>query len=207
MHVMPDLAFPFKSEAGYGQVFEAISQMRRDSIDVAIVFFHWGYEYEYYPDSKIRNLAKQLSKAGADLVIGSHPHVIQPVEYLSSDPASNHQTFNQQTSNFVEFSEQNTLVFYSLGNFTTTMYTTACKIGMIGEIAITKSDQKKPQIHSLEPGFVYNYNKGFAGRKRRLLLISPTEETVPEEIPKRKWKRIQKEMNKLGWSPGNNSFD
>jgi poly-gamma-glutamate capsule biosynthesis protein CapA/YwtB (metallophosphatase superfamily) len=184
IHVTKDLAFPFNTNDGYGTILQAISQMRKDSIDIAIVFLHWGYEFEYNPDSAIRNLAKKLNAAGADLVIGSHPHVIQPVEYLSTEVNSANEEI------------KNTLVYYSLGNFTTTMYTTACKIGMMGQVAIVKNKQNKAQVQPLNHGYVYNNIKGFAGKKRQLLLVSADEEKRPKEISRREWKQIQMEFLK-----------
>lgn len=64
--------------------------------DAIIVFVHWGNEYESLPTRGQRQLADYLCRLGADLVIGSHPHVLQPMEWRK---------------------EENKLVVYSLGNF------------------------------------------------------------------------------------------
>lgn len=48
--------------------------------DFNIVFVHWGTEYTINPDNEIEEMGHQLIDAGADLVIGSHPHVVHPVE-------------------------------------------------------------------------------------------------------------------------------
>lgn len=66
----------------------------KDSVDVIIVAMHWGSEYSHTPNDLQKDQAKYLSSLGVDLIIGSHPHVIQPVSYVD-----------------------NTLVIYSLGNF------------------------------------------------------------------------------------------
>lgn len=66
----------------------------KDKVDVIIVSMHWGNEYTFVPTQKQREEAEYLSSLGVNLIIGSHPHVIQPVEYVG-----------------------NTLVIYSLGNF------------------------------------------------------------------------------------------
>lgn len=60
----------------------------------AVVILHWGQEYQTSPSSVQRRQARQLIGAGADAIIGHHPHVIQPEEYIDGKP-----------------------VFYSLGNF------------------------------------------------------------------------------------------
>jgi poly-gamma-glutamate synthesis protein (capsule biosynthesis protein) len=69
--------------------------------DVHAVMFvpHWGPEYRHAPDANQRLLARQVLEAGATAVIGSHPHVMQPIEkYVTRD-------------------KRETLIAYSLGNF------------------------------------------------------------------------------------------
>lgn len=58
------------------------------------IFVHWGEEYTHIPNSRQRILARSFVDAGADLIIGAHPHVVQPVEIY-----------------------KNKAIFYSLGNF------------------------------------------------------------------------------------------
>ena len=62
--------------------------------DLVVVALHFGREYELVPDDRQREAVTQAIAAGADLVIGHHPHVTQPVEVIDGVP-----------------------VFYSLGNF------------------------------------------------------------------------------------------
>ncbi len=64
--------------------------------DMVIVFTHWGLEYQSLPSKAQKNIADFCFKKGAQLVIGAHPHVIQPMEWRK---------------------EKNQLVVYSLGNF------------------------------------------------------------------------------------------
>jgi len=72
---------------------EDISNLGADS-SVVVVSIHWGEEYETSPSTLQRKIAYELIDAGADLVIGHHPHVIQEVEVYG-----------------------NGLIAYSLGNF------------------------------------------------------------------------------------------
>ncbi|MFA9375407.1 MAG: CapA family protein [Lachnotalea sp.] len=68
---------------------------KADSLcDIVIVYVHWGIEKNEYPEDYQRKLAKQYIDAGADIVIGSHPHVLQGIEYYNGKP-----------------------IIYSLGNF------------------------------------------------------------------------------------------
>lgn len=71
----------------------------KHSVDAIIVTPHWGEEYNSYPTTAQKNFAKSLLDAGALAVIGSHPHVLQPMEkYYTKDG-------------------RETFIMYSLGNF------------------------------------------------------------------------------------------
>lgn len=69
-------------------------QKARESCDFLTVYVHWGIERRTEPESYQRTLGQQYIDAGADLVIGSHPHVLQGIEYYKGKP-----------------------IVYSLGNF------------------------------------------------------------------------------------------
>lgn len=72
----------------------------KELADFVIVCPHWGTEYSLTPDNNQKKWAERFLEWGVDLVIGTHPHVIQPVEVLT-----NEETGEQMT------------VFYSIGNF------------------------------------------------------------------------------------------
>ncbi len=76
------------------QVKNDITNARNNGAEVIIVSMHWGNEYTHVPTSIQKETATYLSNLGVNLIIGSHPHVIQPMEYIND-----------------------TLVIYSLGNF------------------------------------------------------------------------------------------
>ena len=69
-------------------------QQLRAKVDWIIVNLHWGVEMTLIPSPQQRELARQLVAAGADVILGHHPHVLQPMETIDGKP-----------------------VFYSLGNF------------------------------------------------------------------------------------------
>lgn len=52
----------------------------RGSVDFIVIVFHWGAECAYRPNKEQKTLAHSLIDAGADLIVGHHPHVLQPVE-------------------------------------------------------------------------------------------------------------------------------
>ncbi len=67
--------------------------------DMQILIIHWGNEYQRVPSEFQSQLAQKLSDAGVDIIIGSHPHVVQPVEMIKSSDGNTE-----------------TLIVYSLGN-------------------------------------------------------------------------------------------
>ena len=75
-----------KSHAGVAQAFTGIGRMKKDirelsaRVDYVVVGFHWGYEYQHYPVSQQTTEGHAAIDAGADLVIGHHPHVLQGFE-------------------------------------------------------------------------------------------------------------------------------
>lgn len=79
-------AVPYKAEPITGgrsvEDFLALVKARAAEVDALIVSIHWGAEYKFAPAPEDRKLAQQLLDAGAFAVIGHHPHVLQPVEYL-----------------------------------------------------------------------------------------------------------------------------
>ena len=58
-----------------------LQQIDRSTTDGVIVFFHWGNEYARYPNQEQIALAELCHRYGAEIVIGSHPHVVQPIAY------------------------------------------------------------------------------------------------------------------------------
>jgi poly-gamma-glutamate capsule biosynthesis protein CapA/YwtB (metallophosphatase superfamily) len=76
------------------QVVSDIRAARAAGADLVIPFMHWGWERELQPGERQRQLARTMIDAGADLVVGGHPHVVQGAEYYRGKP-----------------------IVYSLGNF------------------------------------------------------------------------------------------
>lgn len=62
------------------QVTKAIKKAKKKRVKIIITSFHWGIEREYYPNSKQKSLAHSAINAGASLVLGHHPHVLQGIE-------------------------------------------------------------------------------------------------------------------------------
>ena len=89
----------------------------RDLVDVVIVAMHWGTEYSLDVSSSQQYIANYLAGLGVDLIIGSHPHVVEPVEYINNGK---------------------TFVIYSLGNFLSAQYGIDRLTGLMVEVTIKK---------------------------------------------------------------------
>jgi poly-gamma-glutamate synthesis protein (capsule biosynthesis protein) len=85
----------------------------RAQAEVVVVLVHWGVEYADAPTAEQRDWARQMIAAGATLVVGNHPHVIQPVEALGDG-----------------------LVAYSLGNFVFDQEPPDTRRGLVLEVTI-----------------------------------------------------------------------
>ena len=109
----------------------------KDQVDVILVAMHWGTEYQNYPSEEQTRIAKYLADLGVTIVIGNHPHVIEPIEQIG-----------------------NTLVFYSLGNFISAQTGLDKLVGMLANVTITKTiieDQKYIAFRNIGAMLTYTY--------------------------------------------------
>ena len=88
--------------------------------DYVIVYVHWGIEKKNHPEEYQRKMAKQYIDAGADLVVGSHPHVLQGMEYYKGKP-----------------------IIYSLGNFM--FYSNIPQTALL-KVTLQKGDSVKTEL-------------------------------------------------------------
>ena len=89
----------------------------KDKVDMIIVAMHWGDEYMTYPTTAQKEIANYLSSLGVNLIIGCHPHVIEPIEYIND-----------------------TLVIYSLGNFISSQVGVERLTGLMLSLNIEKEE-------------------------------------------------------------------
>lgn len=114
----------------------------RDKVDLLLVSMHWGTEYMSEPTEEQKREAEYLSKLGVDIIIGTHPHVIEPVTYID-----------------------NTLVIYSLGNFISAQSTNNdynTMVELMTSVDITKTTKGKKsniKLENLNNELLYNYYK------------------------------------------------
>ena len=105
---------------------------------ITIPIIHWGAEYMDQPTGRQREVASALSEAGATVIVGSHPHWVQPAEKVGK-----------------------TLVFWSLGNMVfDQMWSEETRSGTIAEIRFMINDLRlKAMDYNLIPTKIYNYGQ------------------------------------------------
>ncbi|SDN88558.1 poly-gamma-glutamate synthesis protein (capsule biosynthesis protein) [Psychrobacillus sp. OK028] len=104
----------------------------KTKVDFVVVSIHWGTEYNLEANDNQKQLARSMAEAGADIVFGHHPHVIQPYELILSE--NGHPTH----------------VFYSLGNFLSGQKDEYTNIGGIAKIEVLKKNINGKQVVTLE---------------------------------------------------------
>ncbi len=114
----PNMVESFSKE---DRIKEQIAYAKEQS-DAILVFAHWGTEYSEKVDEEQKRITTFLRKQGVDVIIGTHPHVLQPYETLSSDDG------------------HSTLVYYSLGNLISAQDKPECQIGGLAEFTIEKTE-------------------------------------------------------------------
>ncbi|WP_161524810.1 CapA family protein [Alteribacter lacisalsi] len=95
----------------------------REKSDVVVVHAHWGDEYVRTPNAEQERLAQVMVDAGADIIIGHHPHVLQPMEWLEDEDG------------------REAIVYYSLGNFLSGQVFEYTDIGGIARLNVRKIEQ------------------------------------------------------------------
>ena len=93
----------YSPDSAQSQVLLEDVRRARQQADAVIVCMHWGTEFTYGLNDAQRILGPQIAQAGADVIIGNHPHTIQPAEWIETDG-------------------RKTLCLWSLGNFLSSAY-------------------------------------------------------------------------------------
>ena len=76
----------------YTEIGGVLEQMRNDGAEATVMFIHWGVEYQLTQNAEQQQIAQKLCDLGFDVIVGGHPHVVQPVELLESTVNPEHRT-------------------------------------------------------------------------------------------------------------------
>jgi poly-gamma-glutamate capsule biosynthesis protein CapA/YwtB (metallophosphatase superfamily) len=153
-------------------------QRAKDLSDVSVVSLHFGNEYERMPNDFQKEIVKVVTEAGGDIIIGHHPHVLQPVKWETASDGSK------------------TFVAYSLGNFLSGQRRSYKDIGGIVQLTVTKHVKgEETTIGLAKPKFLPTYVD-------RSFVIHPMKD-LPEM--KKSYDEIKAHMKQ--WVPELNFFE
>ncbi|WHY80022.1 CapA family protein [Neobacillus sp. WH10] len=145
--------------------------------DVIVMSIHWGNEYQRIPTNDQKDLAEFLANEGVDIIFGSHPHVLQPMEWI--------QTTDGRKS----------FVIYSLGNFISGQNGDYKDIGGLATIEVTKHvSEKGNKIEVSNPVF---YPTFVTSQRYHNFRVVPLEKAGEYGLSNAdaKYKEIQEHMN------------
>lgn len=117
------------------KIISDLKKVKELEPDLIIVMPHMGNEYETYTKQIFKNWADLMINNGADIVIASHPHVLQPMEIKEITEADG--------------SQRNAFVIYSMGNFISSQRTEPRDYSMILNLSISQKDTEKPVIEKV----------------------------------------------------------
>ena len=147
---------------------ETAQQMEPDFI---IVLMHWGYEYQINENKEQKALSKKIFEWGGDLIVGAHPHVVQPVKKMVvTRPDS---------------SQFEGVVAYSLGNFISNQRKTLTDLGLMFDIKLEKNlitNETKLVDHSYVPVYRHIETPKSGKRTYKILPISTFESEEWENV-------------------------
>ena len=155
----------------YGRLEQEISAMRAEGADAVMLFIHWGDEYHTTPNKTQKAIAQKLCDLGVDVIVGGHPHVIQPMEMLTGS----------------EDAAKSTLCLYSLGNAVSNIrkgpsYPGETEDGILFSVSFAKYSDGTVLLERADvlPYYVNRYRDAETGLYRYPL--------IPLELPQDQWK-------------------
>lgn len=141
-----------------------LTSLNNFDTDLNIVYFHFGDEYSHKPSSFQKSIVEKTFSYGADIIIASHPHVLQPIQY-----------YEKGNGNI-----RKGIVAYSLGNFISNQRWRYSDSGAILNIEVTKNQNDSIWISqsSIIPTWVF---KGNSGIKNEFIILP--SDTLQYKLP------------------------
>lgn len=153
------------------QIKADLYEARARKPDCIIVVMHWGLEYQLTENPEQRQLARFLVAQGADLVIGAHPHVVQPVK--------------KESAIAPDGTRREAVVVYSLGNFISNQQQANTDIGILFRVDIVKNKGvSRARVGNYGYIPVWRYiHKSVSGKTTYFALPVSRLERQPELLP------------------------
>ncbi|MGD9493286.1 MAG: CapA family protein [Bacteroidales bacterium] len=148
------------------QILSDIKKAKSQSADAILVSIHWGEEYQHKQNANQKALANFLLENGVDVIIGSHPHVVQPMELVT--PIG---------------SMKERLVIYSLGNFISNQKDPLTDAGLLVGFTLKRTPYGKPEVCNVK--FIPLYRMKLEGKKPGYYMMPGlmTEKNIDALIP------------------------
>lgn len=157
---------------------DEIRQTREAGAEILVVAIHWGVEYVMLPNKNQEDIAQFLIDNGVDMVIGGHPHVIQPMKVLRNEKEN-----------------KDVLVVYSLGNFISNMGAPDTRGGAFVKAHVERDDDGKARFKSA--GYDTFLSAKPAGGRTNYTVIPSW---MPEKIPvgqREQWNLFNRSARKV----------
>ncbi len=138
-----------------------VLEAREKGAELVCVCIHWGDEYHLLPNNSQRHLADFLEAIGVDMIIGAHPHVIQPFELRPNRYSPG----------------RNVLLVYSLGNFISNMKTPDTRGGAVVHVKLFRGEDKVPVIKKADYRLVFTIPGDSPSNNFRLLEADSVADT------------------------------
>ena len=161
---------PAKPQAFYDELDSNIKAMKKSGAEIIVVYVHWGEEYQLTQNAKQQEIAQAICDLGADVIIGGHPHVVQPMDLLTSTDGTH-----------------KTVCVYSMGNFLSNqrrnlmgLKTGHTEDGLIFEMSFSKYSDGTVVFDSVDaiPTWVHLYSEN--GKK--VHSIVPLEGNLDNQV-------------------------
>jgi poly-gamma-glutamate synthesis protein (capsule biosynthesis protein) len=143
-----------------------IAAAKASKPDLVMAFFHWGNEYEHEPNAYQKASAAHAIAAGADLILGAHPHVIQPVE-----------KFKTQGANL-----DSGLVVWSMGNFFSNQQNRYTDAGLVLHFDLIQ-DLRTKKIKLGDIAYVPTWVYRAYDARKKMHVILPAEHALKDTLP------------------------
>lgn len=185
------------------KIIEDINYLKEQNVDMIVAYLHWGYEYYEEPTEYQRELGRSLLEQGIDIILGSHPHVVQRSEMINIDG-------------------KDKFIVYSMGNFLSnqryeTMGNQYTEDGVMIEITLNKNfDTNVTSIQEVmfRPTWVYRFRNA-DGLNYEILpvgdvLVDLNNQTLPNNVISRIQKSYSDTLSTISyiddigdWKSGN----
>ena len=158
-------------------IIDRLNLAKQENPDIICVFMHWGEEYQLTPNSEQTRLANLLFDNGANIILGSHPHVLQKMENTDKG-----------------------FVIYSLGNFVSGQVKENTRDSIILNLSITKKGTGEVTVDSAKYTPIYTYKSGASKKQYKVLDIKKALDNFNngnKYITQNDYNTIKKEYDKI----------